>query len=165
MSRFALLILPVLIAALAGCDPSSSEHLTPREQKIVAQLPMQDAYEHNITRMAELLAPRFPAVPQAQIDQVLREHLTVQDQRRDVFKLYSEEHFNDAELDMVIAATADPAKAKTLSQSLEGRQLAEKLNRLMRDSANDPEAKATAAQRMQQIEQTLTERQQAATAG
>jgi len=157
-------MIALLIAALTGCDQSASEHLNPREQKIVAQLPMQDAYDHNISRMAELLAPRFPAVPEAQVNQVLREHLTVQDQRQDLFKLYSEDHFNDAEFDMVIAATADPAKARALSQSLEGRQLAEKLNRLMRDSANDPQAKATAAQRMQQIERALAERQQAATA-
>ena len=152
MSR-SFVVLLTLLATLAGCD-QPADHAT-REQKILAQLPWQEAYTHNIERMAQLLAPRFPALSEAQVKQVLREHLTTEDQRQDLLRLYSEQHFSDAEFDLVLAATADPAKAKALGQSLEGRQLSEKLTRLMRESANDPDAKARAAQRMQEIERAL----------
>ncbi|MFS0827135.1 hypothetical protein [Pseudomonas phoenicis] len=158
------LVLMALLAMLTGCD-QPADHPT-REQRILAQLPWQDAYAHNIQRMAQLLAPRYPALSQTQVEQVLREHLTMEDQRQDLLRLYSEQHFSDAEFDLVLAATADPAKAKALGQSLEGRQLSEKLTRLMRESANEPEAKARATQRMQQIEQALgTMQRQALKAG
>lgn len=156
MPRFPI-VLVLLLALLSGCDPQET-----REQKIIAHLPLQDAYEHNITRMAELMAPRFPQVPQGQIDQVLREHLTVEDQRKDLLKLYSEANFTDAEFDLIIAATADPSKAKALDQTEQGRALSDKLTRLMRESARDPQAQARAAQRMEQIERELRQRQQQA---
>ncbi|WP_296268187.1 hypothetical protein [Pseudomonas sp. UBA6562] len=152
MSR-SFVVLLTLLATLAGCDQPAG-HPT-REKKILAQLPWQEAYTHNIERMGQLLAPRFPALSEEQVDQVLREHLTMEDQRQDLLRLYSEQHFSDVEFDLVLAATADPVKAKALGQSLEGRQLSEKLTRLMRESANDPDAKARAAQRMQQIEEAL----------
>ncbi|WP_028694264.1 hypothetical protein [Pseudomonas cremoricolorata] len=164
MPRYFSMFLVVLLVTLGGCDQHAGEAHTTRQEKILAQLPLEDAYAHNIARMAQLLAPRFAGVPQAEIDRVLREHLTVEDQRQDLFRLYSEENFSDAEFELVIAATADPAKARALNQSLEGRQLSEKLTRLMRASANDPAAKQRAAQRMQEVEQELRERQRQAPA-
>lgn len=164
MPRYSSMLLAVALLALCGCDQHAAQPHTTRQEKILAQLPLEDAYAHNIERMAQLLAPRFAGVPQPEIEQVLRKHLTVEDQRQDLLRLYSEENFSDAEFELVIAATADPAKARALNQSLEGRQLSEKLTRLMRASANDPQAKQRAAQRMQAVEDELRERQRQASA-
>ena len=60
-----------------------------------------------------------------QIQAVLRKHLTAEDQRQDLFKLYSEQHFSDAEFDLIVAATHDPQKAKALENSDEGKRLSE----------------------------------------
>lgn len=86
MPRFLTLLLPLLLTAtLTACDQKPS-----REQQILAQLPLQDAYVHNIERMAALLGRRHPQLSQATIEDVLRKHLTVEDQRQDLFRLYSE---------------------------------------------------------------------------
>jgi len=92
---------------------------------------------------------------------VLRKHLTVEDQRQDLFKLYSEEHFNDAEFANIVQATRDPAKAKELGQSDQGKRLSEKLTRLMRESASDPQVQALAQARMQEVEDDLSALEQA----
>ena len=157
MPRLPRLLLPVLLlAALAACDQKPS-----REEKILANLPLQEAYDHNIERMAGLLAMTHTKVPQEQIKEVLRKHLTVEDQRQDLFKLYSEEHFNDAEFANIVQATRDPAKAKELGQSDQGKRLSEKLTRLMRESASDPQVQALAQARMQEVEDDLSALEQA----
>lgn len=110
MPRFLTLLLPLLLtAALTACDQKPS-----REQQILAQLPLQDAYTHNIERMAVLLGRRHPQLSQAAIEDVLRKHLTVEDQRQDLFRLYSEKNFSDAEFATIVEATHDPAKARAL---------------------------------------------------
>jgi len=158
MSRLTRLLLPVLLlGALAACDQKPS-----REEQILANLPLQEAYDHNIERMAGLLAMNHAQVPQDKIKEVLRKHLTVEDQRQDLFKLYSEEHFDDAEFASIVQATRDPAKARELGQSDEGKRLSEKLTRLMRESASDPQVQALAQARMQQVEDDLRALQQAA---
>lgn len=158
MSRLTRLLLPVLLlGALAACDQKPS-----REEQILANLPLQEAYDHNIERMAGLLAMTHAQVPQDKIKEVLRKHLTVEDQRQDLFKLYSEEHFDDGEFASIVQATRDPAKAKELGQSDEGKRLSEKLTRLMRESASDPQVQALAQARMQQVEDDLQVLQQAA---
>ncbi|AIN58069.1 hypothetical protein EON09_02000 [Pseudomonas soli] len=157
MSRLTRLLLPVLLlGALAACDQKPS-----REEQILANLPLQEAYDHNIERMAGLLAMTHTKVPQEQIKEVLRKHLTVEDQRQDLFKLYSEEHFNDAEFANIVQATRDPAKAKELGQSDQGKRLSEKLTRLMRESASDPQVQALAQARMQEVEDDLSALEQA----
>ena len=151
-----LLLALFLFTALGACDRQPT-----REEKILADLPLQEAYEHNIDKIAALLAPKHPSLSQEQIQAVVRKHLTVEDQRQDLFKLYSEAHFSDAEFDLIVTATQDPAKAKTLGETEQGKRLSEKLTTLMRESANDRNAQALAEQRMRQVEHELTELEQA----
>lgn len=151
MPRLSTLLLPLfLLATLAACDQKPT-----REEKIVANLPLQEAYDHNIGRMASLLAMTHPQLTEEQIKDVLRKHLTVDDQRKDLFKLYSEKNFSDTEFDTIVAATHDPQKARELGKSEEGKQLSEKLTGLMRESARDPKTQALAEERMQQVEDEL----------
>ena len=153
MPRFPRLLLPLLLlATLAACDQKPT-----REEKILANLPLQEAYEHNIGKIATLLAPKHPQLSEQQIQAVLRKHLTAEDQRQDLFKLYSEQHFSDAEFDLIVAATHDPQKAKALENSDEGKRLSEKLTAFMRESASDEQVQALAEQRMQQVEDELSE--------
>nr|NOY03404.1 hypothetical protein [Gammaproteobacteria bacterium] len=126
-----------------------------REEQILAQLPLQDAYDHNIERMAGLLARQHPRLARTTIEDVLRKHLTVEDQRQDLFRLYSKEHFSDAEFATIVAATQDPAKARALENTDAGRQLSDKLTGLMRETARDPKVQALAEQRMQQVQDEL----------
>ncbi|MGJ7547522.1 hypothetical protein [Pseudomonas alloputida] len=147
------LLLPLLfITALAACDQKPT-----REEQILANLPLQEAYDHNIERMAALLTRTHPQLDAATISQVLRKHLTVEDQRQDLFKLYSEKNFSDAEFATIVAATQDPAKAKALEQTEEGKRLSDKLTGLMRETARDEKVQALAEQRMQQVEDELEE--------
>lgn len=158
MLRSPRLLLPLLLCvALAACDQKPS-----REDKILANLPLQEAYEHNIDRMAQLLAMTHRQVPEARIKEVLRQHLTVEDQRQDLFKLYSEEHFSDAEFDLIVAATHAPAKARAFGETEQGKRLSEKLTGLMRESARDPKVQALAKQRMQEVEDALDELEESA---
>lgn len=151
MIRLPKLLLPLLLlGALVACDQKPT-----REQQILANLPLQDAYEHNIGRMASLLAMSHPQVPEETIRQVLRKHLTVDDQRNDLFKLYSEKNFSDSEFATIVQATQDPAKAKALGETAAGKALSEKLTGLMRESARDPKVQALAEARMQQVEDEL----------
>lgn len=151
MPRIQKLLLPLLItAALAACDQKPS-----REEQILANLPLQEAYDHNIERMAALLTRTHPQLDAATISNVLRKHLTVEDQRQDLFKLYSEKNFSDAEFATIVAATRDPAKAKALEETEEGKRLSNKLTGLMRETARDAKVQAVAEQRMQQVEDEL----------
>lgn len=153
MPRLPKLLLPLLLlATLAACDQKPT-----REERILANLPLQEAYDHNIERMAQLLAMTHPQVPQDKIKDVLRKHLTVDDQRKDLFKLYSEKNFSDAEFDTIVAATQDPQKARQLGESEEGKRLSEKLTALMRATAQDKHVQALAEERMQQVEDELSE--------
>ncbi|WP_085674235.1 MULTISPECIES: hypothetical protein [unclassified Pseudomonas] len=151
MPRIQKLLLPLLlITTLAACDQKPT-----REQQILANLPLQEAYDHNIERMAALLTRTHPQLDAATISNVLRKHLTVEDQRQDLFKLYSEEHFSDAEFATIVAATRDPAKARALEETEEGKRLSDKLTGLMRETARDEKVQALAEQRMQQVEDEL----------
>ncbi|MFJ4440848.1 hypothetical protein ACIPZ8_02010 [Pseudomonas sp. NPDC089422] len=153
MPRIHKLLLPLLFtAALAACDQKPT-----REEQILANLPLQEAYDHNIERMAALLTRTHPQLDAATISSVLRKHLTVEDQRQDLFKLYSEKNFSDAEFATIVAATRDPAKAKALEQTEEGKRLSDKLTGLMRETARDEKVQALAGQRMQQVEDELNE--------
>ncbi|HYQ53756.1 MAG TPA: hypothetical protein VES70_25395 [Pseudomonas sp.] len=158
MPRLPKLLLPLLFtAALGACDQKPT-----REEQILANLPLQEAYEHNIVRMAALLTRTHPQLDEQTIREVLRKHLTVEDQRQDLFKLYSEQHFNDAEFASIVAATRDPAKARAMEETEEGQRLSEKLTRLMRETARDAKVQALAAQRMQQVEDELSAREEKA---
>ncbi|MNG74524.1 hypothetical protein D3C81_179840 [compost metagenome] len=151
MPRVHTLLLPLLlITALAACDQKPS-----REAQILANLPLQEAYEHNIGRMASLLSRTHPHVPEDTIRDVLRKHLTVEDQRQDLFKLYSEKNFSDAEFATLVEATQDPAKARALEDTEPGKRLSEKLTALMRATARDEKVQALVEQRMQQVEDEL----------
>ncbi|MGO0629196.1 hypothetical protein ACTORR_03870 [Pseudomonas sp. SAR267] len=151
MPRIQKLLLPLLLtAALAACDQKPT-----REQQILANLPLQEAYDHNIERMAALLTRTHPQLDAATISNVLRKHLTVEDQRQDLYKLYSEKNFSDAEFATIVAATHDPAKAKALEETEEGKRLSDKLTGLMRETARDAKVQALAEQRMQQVEDDL----------
>jgi hypothetical protein len=151
MPRFPkLLLLLLLTAVLAACDQKPT-----REEQILAQLPLQDAYTHNIERMAALLGRTHPQLSQATIEQVLRKHLTVEDQRQDLYKLYSEKNFSDAEFASIVEATRDPVKARALEATDAGKRLSEKLTALMRATARDANVQALAEQRMQQVEDEL----------
>jgi len=151
MPRIQKLLLPLLItAALAACDQKPT-----REEQILTNLPLQEAYDHNIERMAALLTRTHPQLDAATISNVLRKHLTVEDQRQDLFKLYSEKNFSDAEFATIVAATHDPAKAKALEETEEGKRLSDKLTGLMRETARDAKVQAVAEQRMQQVEDEL----------
>ncbi|HDS1679729.1 TPA: hypothetical protein QEM39_001222 [Pseudomonas putida] len=153
MPRIQKLLLPLLLlAALAACDQKPT-----REQQILANLPLQEAYDHNIERMAALLTRTHPQLDAATISNVLRKHLTVEDQRQDLYKLYSEKNFSDAEFATIVAATRDPAKAKALEETDEGKRLSDKLTGLMRETARDEKVQALAEQRMQQVEDELDE--------
>ncbi|WP_409271417.1 hypothetical protein [Pseudomonas sp. KCJK9111] len=145
-----LLLMFALIAAVTACDQKPS-----REEQIVAQLPLQEAYDHNIQRMAVLLAGKHPDVSQASIEQVLRRHLTVDDQRQDLFRLYSEQNFTDSEFASIVGALQDPAKAHALEKTPEGKRLSEKLTALMQQTAADAKVQAVAEQRMQDVEAEL----------
>ncbi|TLP64837.1 MULTISPECIES: hypothetical protein [Pseudomonas] len=147
-------LLALLLTALTACDQKPS-----REQQIVDNLPLQEAYDHNIERMAQLLAMTHRQVPEAKIREILRQHLTVEDQRQDLYRLYSEKHFNDQEFARIVEATRDPAKAKALGETDEGKRLGEKLNRLMRESANDPKVQAIVEQRMREVNIALEQLQ------
>lgn len=151
MPRIQKLLLPLLLtAALAACDQKPT-----REQQILANLPLQEAYDHNIERMAALLTRTHPQLDAATISNVLRKHLTVEDQRQDLYKLYGEKNFSDAEFATIVAATRDPAKAKALEETEEGKRLSDKLTGLMRETARDAKVQALAEQRMQQVEDEL----------
>ena len=97
MPRIQKVVAVVADCAVAACDQKPS-----REEQI-AQPALQDAYDHNIERMAGC----WPAsthgwrVPPSKMK--LRKHLTVEDQRQDLFRLYSE-HFSDAEFATIVAA-------------------------------------------------------------
>ncbi|WP_248920408.1 hypothetical protein [Pseudomonas entomophila] len=157
MPRLPRLLFPVLLlAALAACDQKPS-----REEKILANLPLQEAYDHNIERMAQLLAITHAQLPENTIKDVLRKHLTVEDQRQDLFKLYSEAHFSDAEFDRIVEVTRDPTKAKALAETDEGKRLSDKLTGFMRESASDPKLQAIAEERMRQVEDELESLEQA----
>lgn len=145
-----LLLMFTLIAAVTACDQKPS-----REERIVAQLPLQEAYDHNIERMAVLLAGKHPGLSQASIEQVLRKHLTVDDQRQDLFRLYSEKNFSDAEFASIVEALQSPAKARALENTPEGKRLSAKLTSLMQQSAGDAKVQALAEQRMQAVEAEL----------
>lgn len=152
MPRFPTLLLPLLFtAALAACDQKPS-----RNEQILANLPLQEAYEHNIDRMALLLTRTHPQLAETTIRDVLRKHLTVEDQRQDLYKLYSEKNFSDAEFNTIVEATRDPAKARALEETEEGQRLSSKLTALMRESARDEKVQALAKQRMQQVEDELS---------
>ncbi|MDZ3991346.1 hypothetical protein [Pseudomonas sp. Teo4] len=152
MPRFPKLLLPLLFtAALAACDQKPS-----RNEQILANLPLQEAYEHNIDRMASLLTRTHPQLAETTIRDVLRKHLTVEDQRQDLYKLYSEKNFSDAEFSTIVEATRDPAKARALEETEEGQRLSSKLTALMRESARDEKVQALAKQRMQQVEDELS---------
>lgn len=158
MTRLPKLLLPLLFAAaLCACDQKPT-----REAQILANLPLQEAYEHNIERMAALLQRTHPQLDQQAIGAVLRKHLTVEDQRQDLFKLYSEQNFSDAEFASIVAATRDPAKARAMEDTEAGKQLSLKLTRLMRETARDPKVQALAEQRMQQVEDELAEQEEKA---
>jgi hypothetical protein len=105
--------------------------------------------------MAALLGRTHPQLSQATIQGVLRKHLTVEDQRQDLFRLYSEKNFSDAEFATIVEATQDPAKARALEDTEAGKRLSEKLTALMRESARDAKVQALAQQRMQQVEDEL----------
>ena len=151
MPRIQKLLLPLLLtAAFAACDQKPT-----REEQILANLPLQEAYDHNIERMAALLTRTHPQLDAATISNVLRKHLTVEDQRQDLYKLYSEKHFSDAEFATIVAATHDPARAKALEETEEGKRLSDKLTGLMRETARDEKVQALAEQRMQQVEDEL----------
>ncbi|MCT8165039.1 hypothetical protein E2H86_09215 [Pseudomonas putida] len=151
MPRLPKSLLPLLfLTALAACDQKPT-----REAQILDKLPLQDAYEHNIGRMAALLTRTHPGLDQAQIEAVLRKHLTVEDQRQDLYKLYSEKNFSDAEFATIVEATQDPAKAQALENTEQGKRLSEKLTTLMRQTASDPGVQAVAEQRMKQVEDEL----------
>lgn len=151
MPRLCKLLLPLLFAAaLTACDQKPT-----REEQIVASLPLQEAYKHNIDRMALLLTRSHPQLDEETIRSVLRKHLTVEDQRQDLFKLYSEKNFSDAEFATIVEVTRDPAKAKALEQTEDGQQLSAKLTRLMRETARDEKAQALAAQRLQRVQDEL----------
>ncbi|HKS11798.1 MAG TPA: hypothetical protein VJS90_02050 [Pseudomonas sp.] len=151
MQRFAKLLLPLLMAgALVACDQKES-----REDKIVANLPIQQAYDNNVEKIATVLEETHPRVPKDKIKEVVRRHLTVEDQHRDLFKLYSEKNFNDQEFDTIVEATHDPKKARDLNSTEEGKQLSTKLTKLMIESAEDPKTQAEASTRMQQVESDL----------
>jgi hypothetical protein len=107
--------------------------------------------------MATLLTRTHPQLDAATISNVLRKHLTVEDQRQDLYKLYSEKNFSDAEFATIVAATRDPAKAKALEETDEGKRLSDKLTGLMRETARDEKVQALAEQRMQQVEDELDE--------
>ncbi|MHC6225199.1 hypothetical protein ACYU03_10605 [Pseudomonas sp. X10] len=157
MPRFSQLLLPLLlIAALAACDQQDS-----REEKILANLPIQEAYENNIDKIATLLQQRHADVPKEKIKEVLRRHLTVEDQHRDLLKLYSEKNFTDAEFDTIVEATHDPVKARDLSSTEEGKRLGKKLTELMIESAQDEKTQTLATERMQQVEKELAELEKA----
>jgi hypothetical protein len=111
--------------------------------------------------MAGQLALNHRQVPEEQIREVLRKHLTVEDQRQDLYRLYSEKHFNDQEFATIVEATRDPAKAKALEATDEGKRLGEKLTGLMRESANDPKVQAIVEQRMREVNRELEALQQA----
>ncbi|MDH1306781.1 hypothetical protein N5C40_09515 [Pseudomonas fulva] len=145
-----LLLMFALTAAVTACDQKPS-----REEQIVAQLPLQEAYDHNIQRMAVLLAGKHPDVSQTLIEQVLRRHLTVDDQRQDLFRLYSEQNFTDAEFASIVGALQDPAKARALEKTPQGKRLSEKLTALMQQTAADAKVQAVAEQRMQDVEAEL----------
>lgn len=156
MPRLSRLLLSLLfLGALAACDKEPS-----REEKILANFPLQEVYENNIDKMATLLMKNHGQVPKDKIKEVLRRHLTPGDQHRDVIKLYSEKNFTDAEFETLVAATHDPAKAKELEHTAEGRQLGQKLSLLMLESAKDEQSQALARDRMQQVEAELAELQQ-----
>ncbi|AVD85706.1 MULTISPECIES: hypothetical protein [Pseudomonas] len=151
MPRLPSLLLPLLLAAaLVACDPKPS-----RNEQILANLPLQEAYENNIDRMASLLTRTHPALAETTIREVLRKHLTVEDQRQDLYKLYSEKNFSDTEFNTIVEATRDPAKARALEETEEGQRLSRKLTALMRESARDEKVQALAKQRMQQVEDEL----------
>ncbi|AFK67324.1 hypothetical protein DZA28_13410 [Pseudomonas alloputida] len=151
MPRLPKLLLPLLLAAaFTACDQKPS-----REDQILSQLPLQDAYTHNIERMSALLGRTHPQLSQATIQDVLRKHLTVEDQRRDLFRLYSEKNFSDAEFATIVAATQDPAKARALEDTEAGKRLSEKLTALMRETARDVNVQALVEQRMQEVEDEL----------
>ena len=105
--------------------------------------------------MAALLGRTHPQLSQATIQGVQRKHLTVEDQRQDLFRLYSEKNFSDAEFATIVEATQDPAKAHALEDTEAGKRLSEKLTALMRESARDAKVQALAQQRMQQVEDEL----------
>ncbi|MCY1439676.1 hypothetical protein D9M71_559210 [compost metagenome] len=86
---------------------------------------------------------------------MLRKHLTVEDQRQDLFRLYSEKNFSDAEFATIVEATQDPAKARALEDTEAGKRLSAKLTALMRETARDAKVQALAEQRMQQVEDEL----------
>lgn len=105
--------------------------------------------------MSALLGRSHPQLSQATIQDVLRKHLTVEDQRRDLFRLYSEKNFSDAEFATIVAATQDPAKARALEDTEAGKRLSEKLTALMRETARDVNVQALVEQRMQRVEDEL----------
>ncbi|AYG44566.1 hypothetical protein DV532_09780 [Pseudomonas sp. Leaf58] len=151
MPCFQKLLLPLLlVAVLAACEQKPS-----REEQILAQLPLQDAYMHNIERMAALLGRTHPQLSPATIQDVLRKHLTVEDQRQDLFRLYSDKNFSDAEFATIVEATQDPAKARALEDTEAGRRLSEKLTALMRETARDVKVQALVERRMQEVEDEL----------
>lgn len=151
MPRITTLLLPLLFtAALTACEQKPT-----REEQILANLPLQEAYEHNIDHMALLLTRTHPQLAEDTIRGVLRKHLTVEDQRQDLFKLYSEKNFSDAEFATIVQVTRDPAKAKALEETEQGQKLSAKLTRLMRETARDEKAQALAEQRLQQVEEEL----------
>ena len=150
MRRLIALALPCLLAVLSGCDKAPS-----REQQIRDRLPLESAYTHNIERMAELLTRTHPRLSAAQIEPVLRQYLTVEDQRKDLYELYSEAHFSDAEFDTLVTATQNPEQARALEQTEAGRALSIKLTNLMRERAQDPRTQALAEQRLAQVEAAL----------
>ncbi|WP_296268190.1 hypothetical protein [Pseudomonas sp. UBA6562] len=150
MLRSPRFILPLLlVGALAACGKND------REAQIDAQFPLQQNYQGTIDSIVPPFASAHPNLPVEKIKEVVRDHFTFDEYRDDIHKLYSEEHFSDAEFAQVTAMLKDPAKAQQLGKTPETKVIGEKLNNYMMQTATDPKLREQATERVKDISEEL----------
>ncbi|MDZ5603639.1 hypothetical protein SJI00_12720 [Pseudomonas sp. RP23018S] len=150
MLRSPRFILPLLlVSALAACGKND------RDAQIDAQFPLKQNYETTIESIVPPFGAAHPNVPVEKIKEVVREHFTFDEYRDDIHKLYSEEHFTDAEFKQIAPLVQDSTKAQQLGKTPETKSIGEKLNNLMMQTATDPKLREQATTRVKDINEEL----------
>lgn len=146
MLRSPRFLLPLmLVGALAACGQND------REAQIDKLFPLEQNYQTTVDSIVPPFAAAHPNVPEDKVKEVVRKHFTFEEYRSDIYKLYSEEHFSDAELKQMAEILKDPAKAQALGKTPETKELGTKLNGYMLETVRDDKLREQAEVRVKAI--------------
>lgn len=153
MQLFYKLALPlVLLTGLAGCKES-------REDKVVRLFPTETLRERSIEGMTQGFKSgiSFTNVPRDKVKAVVADHLPLSDVRNNLVKFYTEEHFTDAEVELMARVAKDPANARSIiGDEALGQKLADKIVAQQQADAADPAHQKAATKLVTDIRAVLT---------